>query len=112
MRPARRILVVVAIALTVAFFKVPAVHAQYKTYPGYYGLTPSPAYYDLKNPYDRDTYMNPNPFPSYDPSPYVPSPSPYGYYGPSPRAGYLYGGPVIYGHYGRMGRMSFHYGWW
>jgi hypothetical protein len=102
----------VAIALTASAFKTPAAQAQYKTYPGYYSRTPSPAYYDLKNEYDRDTYLNPNPFPSYTAGPYVPQPSPYGYYGPYPRAGYSYGGPFVYGHYGRMGRMAFRYGWW
>jgi hypothetical protein len=112
MRQAPRIILLVVIALTVAAFDAPAARAQYMTYPSYYGLTPSAAYYDLKNPYDRDTYMNPNPFPGYEARPYVPPPSAYGYYGPNPRAGYLYGGPLVYGHYGRMGRMSFRYGWW
>jgi hypothetical protein len=112
MKRISRFLLIVVSVLTVAAWHAPTAQAQYKTYPSYYGLTPSPAYYDLKNEYDRDTYMNPNPFPSYDPAPYVPAPSPYGYYNAYPRAGYIYGGPAVYGHYGRMGRMSFHYGWW
>jgi hypothetical protein len=40
-------------------------HAQGKTYPSYYGSTPSPSYYPMRNWYDQDTYMNPNPFPEY-----------------------------------------------
>lgn len=103
--------------------------AQYKTYPGYYGATPSPSYYNLPNSYDRDTYLNPNPFPEpnrrgyeersyapYRPGAYAPAPAPYGYYqyqADYPTLGYYYGpGPFLYSHYGRSGRMAFRYGWW
>jgi hypothetical protein len=105
-------LLFVAIVLTASAFEAPPAHAQGKTYPSYYNRTPSPAYYDLGNEYDRDTYMNPNPFPSYTRGPYVVPPSNYGYFGPYSSFGYSYGGPFIYGHYDRMGRMAFRYGWW
>jgi hypothetical protein len=110
MRHVPRILLFVASVLTLGAWGPSTAQAQYKTYPSYYGLTRSSAYYDLPNEYDRDTYMNPNPFP--ERVPYVPVPSPYSYYNAYPRAGYVYGGPVVYGHYGRMGRMAFRYGWW
>jgi len=125
--------VIAAIALGAGGLGTPVAHAQGKTYPSYYGLTPSAAYYPMSNPYDRDTYMNPNPFPSYPsyrprpyeepayrataypPYAYAPPPVPYGYSGYDaayPTVGYSYGGPLIYGHYGRVGRMAFRYGWW
>jgi hypothetical protein len=132
MKPLRASLfAVAAIALGVAGWGTSAAHAQGKTYPSYYGLTPSAAYYPMANPYDRDTYMNPNPFPeyrprmyeepayragAYPPNAYAPPPAPYygvyGYDPASPIAGYSYGGPSVYGHYGRVGRMAFRYGWW
>jgi hypothetical protein len=105
-------------------------HAQGKTYPSYYGSTPSPSYYPMRNWYDQDTYMNPNPFPEYPARGYeeraystayppsvipAPAPSPYGfhrYYAAAPTQGYYYEGPFVYGHYDRAGRMAFRYGWW
>ncbi len=105
-------------------------HAQGKTYPSYYGSTPSAAYYPMRNWYDQDTYMNPNPFPEYRPHLYeeraysasyppsvfpAPPARPYGfnrYYASEPTMGYYYEGPFVYGHYDRSGRMAFRYGWW
>jgi hypothetical protein len=105
-------------------------HAQGKTYPSYYGSTPSASFYPMRNWYDQDTYMNPNPFPEYPARTYeeraystsyppnafpAPGPSPYGfhrYYAASPTQGYYYEGPFVYGHYDRSGRMAFRYGWW
>ena len=132
MRQAKRTLfMIAAITLVAGGMGTPAAHAQGTTYPGYYGLTPSPTYYNLPNPYDRDTYMNPNPFPSYrsrayeepayrraayPPNAYAPPPPPFGFYGYDgnyPTQGYYYGpGPFVYGNYGRSGRMAFRYGWW
>ena len=104
--------------------------AQGKTYPSYYGSTPSAAYYPMRNWYDQDTYLNPNPFPeyrsrAYDERPYTtsyppsafpaPPPPPYGYhryYAAEPTQGYYYEGPFVYSHYDRTGRMAFRYGWW
>ena len=122
---------IAAIASGVGIWGTPAAHAQGKTYPSYFGSTPSAAYYNLPNPYDRDTYMNPNPFPAYrprmyeergysgsayPPSVYAPSPPPSGFYTYSaarPTLGYYYGpGPFVYSNYGRSGRMAFRYGWW
>lgn len=106
--------------------------AQGKTYPSYYGSTPSAAYYPMRNWYDQDTYMNPNPFPEYRPHLYEdrvyssstsyplsvfppPPAAPYGfnrYYASEPTMGYFYEGPFVYSHYDRVGRMAFRYGWW
>ena len=125
----RTVLLTAAAALAAGLTATPAAFAQYKTYPGYYNRTPSPSYYQLPNEYDRDTYMNPNPFPAYrsrtyeeryraayPPSTYVPTPPPpmaYRYNAAVPTPGYYYGpGPYVNSHYGRSGRMTFRYGWW
>ena len=100
-----------AIVLAAGAF-TPSAHAQYKTYPQAWANTPSPSYYDLHNDYDRETYMNPNPFPSYQPAYTWYRPSPYSYNGAYYSRGYSYGGPVVYGHYDRAGRRGFRYGWW
>jgi hypothetical protein len=122
-------LTLLAVAAMAACSGTPA-HAQGKTYPSYYGSTPSASYYPMRNWYDQDTYMNPNPFPeyrqhvyeeraystSYPPSVFpAPSPRPYGYnryYASEPNMGYYYEGPFVYSHYDRSGRMAFRYGWW
>jgi hypothetical protein len=80
-----------AIALAIGAVGTPAALAQGHTYPGYFGNTPSASYYELRNPYDEDTYMNPNPFPSY--SPLYRSPT---YEEPAyrPNLGYTYPPPV------------------
>src|SRR5580704_17397498 len=122
------LLAVTALALAANGFST-AAHAQGKTYPSYFGATPSASYYQMKNQYDQDTYMNPNPFPSYhsrgydEPAyspyartPYAPAPAPPGFYmyeSAYPTLGYYYGpGPFVYSHYDRTGRMAFRYGWW
>jgi hypothetical protein len=131
MRQIHPLFLAAAIGFSGIGFGTVAAHAQGTTYPSYYGNTPSPSFYHLPNQYDRDTYMNPNPFPSYQPrryeeppfagaayppSPYAPATAPdgfYRYYSAYPTLGYYYGpGPYVYGHYGRAGRMAFRYGWW
>jgi hypothetical protein len=125
----RMALTLVAAAAMAACSSSPA-HAQGKTYPSYYGSTPSASYYPMRNWYDKDTYMNPNPFPEYRPHVYeerryttsyppsvfpAPPAAPSGYsryYGSEPTLGYYYEGPFVYSHYDRMGRMAFRYGWW
>jgi len=110
-------LVMVIVCGLVSTATAPAAHAQggYKTYPGYYGRTPSPSYYDLGTEADRDTYMRPWPYYTPPPDRYganSPQPYPYGYYGTNPAYGYYYGGPFIQGHYGQYGRRGFRMGWW
>jgi hypothetical protein len=128
MKQATTFLLLAVAALGVVAWQAPAAHAQGKTYPGYY-WTPSPSYYPMRNWYDQDTYMNPNPFPSYQPRMYddpaatsnsgyriaPPRPAPEGFrrfYAADPTLGYYYEGPFVYSHYDRAGRMAFRYGWW
>ena len=125
----RTALFAAAAVLAAGFTTAPAAWAQYKTYPNSYNRTPSPSYYPIPNEYDRDTYMNPNPFPAYrsrpyeeryraayPPSAYFPAAPPSGFYqynAAVPTPGYYYGpGPYVNSHYGRSGRMTFRYGWW
>jgi hypothetical protein len=65
MRPLTTLSIAAAVALAAGLWASP-VHAQGKTYPSTYGLTPSPSYYQMPNANDRDTYLNPNPFPAYN----------------------------------------------
>jgi hypothetical protein len=80
-------LAIAALALVFGGWQVSTAQAQGHTYPNSYFGTPSASYYNLGNANDTDTYMNPNPFPSYNARPYgrpyeeqvYSSNSPYGY---------------------------------